>query len=291
MSRLRTRLAEPAPLLAVELRPPRRDLDGIDAMEAWIDVYHAVCRLSSADTLIFITDNAVGTNEEQGLAHLVNNLGEDAVRGRIAPFLTLKHSLEYCMRFAERVQAEGFPALVVLGGDRHDGIARCLPHSFELRERLRAACPGLLLGGWANPHRDPVGQAELIARHAAGMDFVLTQVVSHHAIDGLARLVQELGRRGVDLPLFAGIFYYRSARRRTLDALAQFLPVPRDELVRDFGERGLGPDEVAAATVRACVEAGATRFYVSNLETSRAAAQAARIAALSGLPALGARAG
>ena len=48
--RLKDRLADPRPLLAVELRPPRRDLEGVRAMDAWIDVYHAVVGLSAADT-------------------------------------------------------------------------------------------------------------------------------------------------------------------------------------------------------------------------------------------------
>ncbi len=283
MTNLRTRLADPAPLLAVELRPPRRELDGVLAMEAWIDVYHAVRRLSALDTLIFITDNAIGTSEEQGLAHLVNNLGTDAVRERIAPFLTLKHELEYCLRFAERVQQERFPALVVLGGDRHDGIARCLPHSYQLRARLRETCPGLLLGGWVNPYRDAAAQAELVTTHAAGLDFLLSQVVSHHRIEPLARLVEELGARGIDLPLFAGVFFYRSASRRTLRRLGEYLPVPDAQIVADFEERGMTAVDVAAATVQAGLGAGVSRFYVSNLRTAGAAADLARIGEAAGL--------
>jgi 5,10-methylenetetrahydrofolate reductase len=281
-TRLRQRLADPAPLLAVELRPPRRDLEGSAAMEAWIDVYHAVRRLSSSDTLVFITDNAVGTNEEENLSHLVKNLGEDAVRERIAPFLTLKHELEYCVRYAQRAARVGFPALVVLGGDRHDGVPRCLPHACDLREVLRGRVPGLLLGGWANPYRGPEQQAEYIAREEQGLDFVLTQIVSHHDIEPLGELLRALERRGVQIPLFAGVFYYRSPNRRTLGRLSEFIPVPRDELVRDFRERSLSADEICARTIRAAAECGARHFYVSNLETGRAAPTLARIAGLAG---------
>ena len=78
--RLTERLADPRPLLAAELRPPRRDLQGVRAMDAWIDVYHAVVGLSAADTVVFLTDNAVGATEEENLKHLVTNLGKDAVR-------------------------------------------------------------------------------------------------------------------------------------------------------------------------------------------------------------------
>src|SRR5262249_20405998 len=135
--RLKDRLADASPLLAVELRPPRKDLEGVRAMEAWIDVYHAVRALSASDTLVFLTDNAVGAAEEENLNHLVTNLGEDAVRERIVPFLTLKHPLDYCRWYAGRARTAGFPGLVVLGGDAQDGIPRCLPHAFELRAIFR----------------------------------------------------------------------------------------------------------------------------------------------------------
>ena len=283
-SRLRERLADGEPLLAVELRPPRRDLAGVHAMEAWIDVYHAVDKLSAGDTVVFLTDNAIGSNEEENLAHLVKNLGTRAVRERIVPFLTLKHPLEYCLRYGARARRENFPGLVVLGGDRHDGIPRCLPHADGLRDILRREQPGLLLGGWLNPYRDPVEQVSFLEGHGDSLDFALTQVASHHDLAPVAALVAELARRNVTLPLFAGVFYYRSARPKTLGQLARFIPVPAEGLARDFGERGLGPDAVAAATVRGLGELGLTRFYVSNLPTSRAPAALGRIAALAGIP-------
>src|SRR5439155_18819428 len=88
--RLKERLADPRPLLAVELRPPRKDLEGVRAMEAWIDVYHSVRGLAASDTVVFLTDNAVGASEEENLGHLQRNLGQEAVRDRILPILTLK---------------------------------------------------------------------------------------------------------------------------------------------------------------------------------------------------------
>lgn len=280
---LQRRLADPSPLLAVELRPPRRDLTASQAMEAWIDVYHAVERLSRRDTLLFLTDNAVGTGEEENLNHLVNNLGADAVRDRIVPFLTLKHSLEYCQRYAERARRERFPGLVVLGGDRHDGLPRCLEHAWQLRERLRDSHPTAVLGGWVNPHRDAEKQVGYLLDHAASLDFVLTQVVSHHDLSGLDRFQAEAQRRGWSVPLIAGVFYYRSARRRTLETLAQFMPVPVAELTADFGTRGLDAVDVAAATVRALLARAVTRCYISNLDTARAPRLLSQIAGRAGV--------
>lgn len=276
------RLADSRPLLCAELRPPRRDLEGVRAMEAWIDVYHAVHRLTDEDTVVFLTDNAVGAHEEENLSHLLRNLGPRADRQRIVPFLTLKHPIEYCLSYAERVRREKFPALVVLGGDLHDGLPRCLPHAWQLRERLRRSQPALLLGGWANPYREVQQQLGFIERFAGGMDFLLTQVVSHHDFAPVEAFFDGLARRKIGIPVLAGVFHYRSARRTTLEALEQFIRVPAAGLRRDFEERSLSADEVTAATVRALARVGVHRCYVSNLPTNGAAARLKAIRALAG---------
>ncbi|MBP7146062.1 MAG: hypothetical protein KBD01_00845 [Acidobacteria bacterium] len=280
----RARLADPAPLVAVELRPPRRELDGVRAMEAWIDVYQSIRRLTSLDTAVFLTDNAVGASEEENLAHIVNNLGRDAARERVVPFLTLKHPLAHCLGFAARARRERFPALVVLGGDRHDGVPRCLPHSCDLRRRLRREQPGLALGGWLNPYADIAAQLEQLLGTGDDPDFLLTQVVSHHDPSPVEKLADAIARRGVRVPVFPGVFYYRSARPETLALLSRFLPVPQAQLAADFGERGMHPEQVAARTLAWLAGLGFTRFYVSNIETGRAPARLTRLCRLAGLP-------
>ena len=62
----------------------------------------ALGRSAHQDVAVFLTDSAVGAQEEDNLRHLVTNLGNDVPRDRIAPFLTAKHSLEYCLSYAER---------------------------------------------------------------------------------------------------------------------------------------------------------------------------------------------
>lgn len=278
------RLASGRPLIAVELRPPRKDLDSERAMDAWIDVHQSVRRLSRRDTVIFLTDNAVGSEEEESLTHLLRNLGDEADLGRIVPFLTLKHSLGYCLEFARRARTAGFPGLVVLGGDRHDGIPRCLPHAHELRRRIRDVEPGLLLGGWANPHRDPVEQVGYLCEHIESLDFVLTQIVSHHDAAKVERFVDELRRRKFGKPVIAGVFHYRSAKARTLDKLSQFIPVPRDGLQCDFEERGMRPSEITSETIACLARAGLPNVYVSNLRAGTAGRGLERIAELAGKP-------
>src|SRR5258706_15889139 len=99
-------------VFGAELRPPRAELDAAEGMDAWIDTYHAVQRLTRQGTYVFLTDSAVGMQEEDNLRHLVLNLGTNVPHERIVPFLTSKHSLEYCLSYAERAHQHGFPALV-----------------------------------------------------------------------------------------------------------------------------------------------------------------------------------
>ena len=135
-------------------------------MDAWIDTYHAVRRLTRQGTFVFLTDSAVGREEEDNLRHLVTNLGRDVPRARIVPFLTAKHSLDYCLAYAERARQHGFPALVVLGGDRTVGAPRSVEHAWQLRRMLRERDANIGLGGWANPHADPERQVDYLVRSA-----------------------------------------------------------------------------------------------------------------------------
>jgi len=261
-------LSGDAHVFAAELRPPRAELLGREGMDAWIDTYHAVRRLTREGTYVFLTDSAVGTAEEDNLRHLVTNLGPDAPRGRVVPFLTSKHPLEYCLSYADRAWQQRFPAIVVLGGDRAVGPPRCVEHAWQLRSAIRSRQPHLLLGGWANPHADAAWQAELMASPGFTGEFFLTQIVSHHHAAQVARFVKELERRDVGTPGMFGVFFYRSAKPKTLALLKEFLPVPVGELTREFDE-GATPVDVCARTVRTLIDAGARHFYLSNLPLGR----------------------
>jgi hypothetical protein len=258
------RLREDRPLATVELRPPRTGLSSAATMELWIDMYHSIQRLTRHDTVIFLTDNAVGLSEEENLAHLTANLAGDLDASRIVPFLTSKHSIEYCLMHASRAASHGFGALTVLGGDHTVGPPRCLPHARELRSLIRRRVPTLDLGGWANPHRPAAEQVDFLLDDRFEAEFYLTQVVSHHSIRAVERFLQEARRRGVQQPGVFGVFLYRSANPGTLGRLADFFPVPAAELTREF-EAGLTPEEICAKTVRSLREVGADKVYLSNL--------------------------
>jgi hypothetical protein len=271
-------LKSDALVVAAELRPPRAELASADSMDAWIDTYHAVRTLTSRGTIVFLTDSAVGVPEEDNLRHLIVNLGEDAPLGRVVPFLTSKHPLDYCLSYAERASQHGFESLVVLGGDRRVGVPRSVEHAWQLRRQIRERGSALALGGWANPYRDPVRQVGYLVDDDFTGEFYLTQVVSHHDVAPVGRFLDETCRRGVTLPGVFGVFYYRSANPRTLALLKDFIPVPADGLVREFGG-GASPDDVCARTIRAMIGLGARRFYVSNLPLRGTSATLARIAA------------
>jgi 5,10-methylenetetrahydrofolate reductase len=266
---LLTTLRSGSSVIAAELRPPRAELAAVEGMDAWIDTYHAVTRLTRQGTFVCLTDSAVGAQEEDNLRHLVINLGRDVPRERIVPFLTSKHSLDYCVSYAERARQHGFPALVVLGGDKSVGTPRCVEHAWQLRQILRQRDHTLALGGWANPHGDAERQVDFLVDPNFNADFYLTQVVSHFDAAAVERFVNAAARRGVTLPGVFGVFFYRSANAKTLNALKGFLPVPAEGLTREFGA-GATAEEVCAKTVRILINAGAKHFYISNLPVARA---------------------
>lgn len=277
-------LSADQPVIAAELRPPRAELEAAASMDAWIDTYHAVRSLTRVGTFVFLTDSAVGLKEEDNLRHLVINLGADVPRSSVIPFLTCKHPLDYCLAYAERAQQQGFEALVVLGGDKSVGPPRCVDHAWQLREEIRRHRTGLTLGGWANPHGEAGAQVAHLLDDHVHAEFYLTQIVSHHSRAAVERFLEEGRRRGLKMPGLFGVFYYRSANRRTLSTLSGFLPVPVEELTKEF-ESGATAEEICARSIRELSEAGARHFYVSNLPLGRAASTLMKIVSLArGVP-------
>jgi hypothetical protein len=238
-------------------------------MDAWIDTYHAIRRLTRKDVRVMLTDSAVGAQEENNLRHLVTNLGDTVARDRILPFLTTKHSLEFCLAYADQTVQSGFPSLQVLGGDKHVGRPRSLAHAWQLRKLIRERHPGLELGGWANPVADPARQVQFLLDKDFNADFFLTQIVSHHQAGRIAAFLEAGRRGGLSLPGVFGVFYYRSANEKTLEILGRFLPVPVDALKAEFAA-GATPVDVCARTIRCLRDLGAQHFYVSNLPITKA---------------------
>ena len=257
-------LANTPNVLSVELRPPRAELDSAEGMDAWIDTYHAVRGLVRNDMFVFLTDSAVGAREENNLRHLVINLGTDVPRSHVIPFLTTKHTREYCLAYAERALHSGFPTLVVLGGDKSVGPPRCVNHAWELREDIRAHVPELALGGWANPHQAAATQVGYLRDPRFTGELYLTQVVSHHDLPKIEAFLAAKQAAGVTTPGIFGVFYYRSANPKTLSILQQFLTVPAEQLTAEFAA-GDNPEAICARSIRELRRAGVRHLYLSNL--------------------------
>jgi hypothetical protein len=245
-------------------------------MDSWIDMYHSIRQLTIQDTVIFLTDNAVGESDEENLHHLTTNLADDVDPSRLVPILTCKHSLDYCLMYAARAASHGFTALTVLGGDRSVGPARCVPYAYDLRRLIRRRVPSLGLGGWANPHRDPEEQVGHLLKEGYEADFYMTQVVSHHDIGSVERFLTEARKRNVPHPSIFGVFLYRSGNPRTLAKLSRFFPVPVEGITRDFAS-GLSAEEICARTIRELRRMGVQQNYVSNLGFRRAPQRYRRI--------------
>jgi hypothetical protein len=183
---------------------------------------------------------------------------------KLVPFLTAKHTLEYCLMYAARAASNGFETLTVLGGDQSVGPSRCVEFAWQLRKVIRERVPSVTLGGWANPLRDPSGQVDFLLQPEFNASFYLTQIVSHHSIREVERFVNEARRRGVPHPGVFGVFHYNSANPATLERLGRFFPVPAEGVKRDFAA-GLAPEDITARTIRALREIGVDKVYLSNL--------------------------
>ena len=257
-------------MVTVELRPPRAELESAAGIDAWIDTYHAIRSLARQHVRVLITDSAVGAQEENNLRHLVANLGSEAASASVVPFLTCKHSLEFCLGYADQAEHHRFSSIVVLGGDAHIGRPRCVEHAWQLREHIRGRQPELELGGWANPIAPAAQQVDYLLDRHANADFYLTQIASHHQARTVDAFLKEARRRDLTLPAVFGVFFYRSAKPSTLAALRQFLPVPIEELTAEFAA-GATPVDICARTIRTLLDLGLRHFYLSNLPLRRTA--------------------
>jgi|SRR5688572_1577982 len=253
-----------AGVVAVELRPPRAELGSLEGMNAWIDSYHEIRRLGRHRVPAFLTDSAVGTPEENNLRHLSANLGRELPRDLVTPFLTSKHSLDFCLSYAEQAWEQGFASLVVLGGDTSVGHPRCVEHAWDLRRLIREREPRLSLGGWANPHASSAQQVDFLLDPRFCAEFYLTQVVSHLNLEPVKRFLDEADRRQVPRPGMFSVFYYRSASPKTLATLGRFMPVPVEPLVREF-DAGATAVDICARTVQAMRSLGVRHFCICNV--------------------------
>jgi 5,10-methylenetetrahydrofolate reductase len=251
------------------------DLPLDQSVEAWIDSNKLMRKITSLGRLVFLTDGAIGRREEPNLRHVTINVGSEAERSLIIPILTTKHSLEYCLEFAKRAYTLGFTSLVVLGGDKSDQTPRCVEHAYELRRLIRENVPGITLGGWASPHGGR-RQVEFIVDPEFSADFYMAQIVSHYQTRVVDEFLNETERLGVKIPGIFGVFYYRTPNPKTFAMLSNFLPVPVEELKRDFAAN-IHPEEICARSIHALLQRSVKNVYISNLPMATATQVFSRI--------------
>ena len=259
-----------------------------EGMDAWIDTYHAIRRLSRHRVPAFLTDSAVGTQEENNLRHLIANLGRELPRDLVTPFLTSKHSLDFCLSYAEQAWQQGFSSLVVLGGDTTVGRPRCVEHAWDLRLEIREHEPELSLGRLGQP---------ACRRRAAGR-FPARRALLRRVLPDAGRQPSEprsgeaIPRResiaDVPLPWECSASSITEARvRRRWRLSARFMPVPigTDRGVRREAERGgcLRANDSGPACRSACVTSASAicRCRITLRGSSPRYASASNVASLS----------
>ena len=95
-------------VIAAELRPPRAELETAARMDAWIDTYHAVRGLTREGNLR-LPDRQRGRVEgRRQPPPSGHHLGTDVPRAHVVPFLTCKHTPEFCLAYADRARHNGF---------------------------------------------------------------------------------------------------------------------------------------------------------------------------------------
>ena len=156
------------------------------------------------------------------------------------------------MSDAERAHQNGFRALVVLGGDKHVGQPRSVEHAWQLREKSRRG-PALALGGWVESSRRSRYAGRSPPRRARDRGVLPDP---DRLAPQRAKRREAFSRKGDaavsrSRALF-GLFYYRSANPRTLDVLSSFLPVPVDELKKEFADGRHSGISLRALIARSC---------------------------------------
>ena len=191
---LLTALRSGTSVFGAELRPPRAELATAEGMDAWIDTYHAVRRLTRQDTFVFLTDSAVGAagRRQPASSRHESRSGRPALARRAVP-----HGEALAGLLPRRT-----PSAPASTGFRRSSCSAAIGRS-ALRARSStpgscAACCGSATRTSASadgPTRTPIrsGRWTTCPRPHFHAEFFLTQVVSHHQI-GAVVAVHRNGR-------------------------------------------------------------------------------------------------
>ena len=246
-------------VIAAELRPPRAELGPAAGMDAWIDTYHAdpragaprPVRLSDRQRRRLAGRGQPPASRHQSRADVGRSRADRAVphveaHARVLP------------AYAERARQHGFPALVVLGGDK--ASARRAASSMRgscARPSARAAGRSRSAAGPIRMRR-PTRQVGFLLDDHAHADFYLTQIVSHHDRARCRAFLGEGGSaRASGCPASSACSTTAAPTRRTLnDARASSCRCRWTHCRAEFAS-GADAVDICARTVRALVDEGA----------------------------------
>ena len=206
-----------------------------ESVDAWIDMYHSIRRLARQDTLIFLTDNAVGQAEEENLAHLTANLAGELEPARIVPFLTAKHShrVHPALRRAGRVAR--------LRGAHRRRRRSCpparpaaFPHAYQLRQWIRRRVPSLDLGGWVNPLRIRSSRWTSCSTPSSRRSSISPRSSPTIPSAQSSAFWRRLGAAEYPIRACSASSSIGAPTRARCEQLGDFLPVPAEGITRDF---------------------------------------------------------
>ena len=137
-----------------------------------------------------------GRRQPQTSRHQPRN---DVPRARIAPFLTTKHPLEYCLAYADRASQHGFESLSCSAATRASVRrgASSMPGSFASTSAPSAGSRTRWLG---QPARGSLGASRSPPRRARDRRVLSDADRLHYSRPQVERFLDEAGRRSLTLP-------------------------------------------------------------------------------------------
>ena len=156
--------------------------DPLEGMDAWIDTYHAIRALDAPGRRRSSSPTAPSARRKRTTCGTSSRTsGATLPRDRVVPFLTSKHSLDFCLSLCRAgVAARVSRRSSCSAATRRVGRPRCVEHAWELRQRdprARAAPRRSAAGRIRTPM--PAQQVDFLLDDSFTAEFYLTQVVSH----------------------------------------------------------------------------------------------------------------
>ena len=203
-----------ASVFAAELRPPRAELAHAEGMDAWIDTYHAVRRLTRQGTFVFLTDSAVGARGGR----------QPAAPGHESRAATCRASgsCRSSPRSIRSSTACRTPSARTRAAFRRSWCSAATSRSARRdRSSTRGSCARCCASATARSRSAagrirmaiPSGRSTFSPTPDFHAEFYLTQIVSHHTSRRSRGSCETADGAASTLPGLFGVFYYRSANR------------------------------------------------------------------------------